>query len=297
MSDPRAKTLISVADLVIALEARTPRALDARAPILLLDVRDDAAAPADRPRIPGAILVNLASDFSGPASQAGGKRPLPAIEALQQKAQGWGINPDSLVVVYDAQDSMQAARAWWTLRWAGLANVRLLDGGLTAWLAAGRPVTTEPAPAPKPGSALLHAGHMPTLDADEAARLAKESVLLDARGQANHAAGHIPASLHAPTSDNVTASGRFKSSEDLRARFAPLGVLDAAQVGVYCGSGNAAAHEVAALSLLGLAPALYVGSWSAWSADSARPVETSADPSRPVATDDAAPEKRSGTNG
>jgi thiosulfate/3-mercaptopyruvate sulfurtransferase len=279
MSELRSKTLISVADLVVGL--------DARAPIVLLDVRDDATASnaEGRPRIPGAILVTLTGDFSGPASKAGGKRPLPAIDALQQKAQAWGVNPDSLVVVYDAQDSTQATRAWWTLRWAGFANVRLLDGGFAAWVAAGRPVSVDAALTPKAGSVLLHAGHMPTLEADDAAKLAKDSRLLDARGRANYAAGHIPGSVHAPTSDNVTASGRFKTSEELRTRFAQLGVDGREQVGVYCGSGNAAAHEVAALALIGIEAPLYVGSWSAWSAD----------PARPVATD--APEKRSGTTG
>jgi thiosulfate/3-mercaptopyruvate sulfurtransferase len=279
MSELRAKTLISVADLVVGL--------DARSPIVLLDVRDDASAESDRrPRIPGAILATLAGDFSGPASKTGGKRPLPAIDALQQKAEAWGINPDSLVVVYDAQDSTQAARAWWTLRWAGLANVRILDGGLAAWTAAGRPVTSDAAPAPKAGSALLHAGHMPTLETDGAAKLAQDSLLLDARGKANYAAGHIPAGVHAPTGDNVAASGRFKSSEELRVRFADLGVDGGNQVGVYCGSGNAAAHEVAALALIGIEAPLYVGSWSAWSADSTRPVATNT-----------APEQRSGTTG
>lgn len=279
MSEVRSKTLISVADLVVGL--------DARAPIVLLDVRDDASAPADRPRIPGAILVNLAGDFSGPSSKAGGKRPLPAIDALQQKAQAWGINPDSLVVVYDEKDGAQAARAWWTLRWAGLVNVRLLDGGFAAWTAVGRPVTTDAAPSPKPGSALLHAGHMPTIEADEAGKLAERAALFDARGKAGYLAGHIPGGVSAPTGENVAPSGRFKSSEELRARFAGLGIDGSAPVGVYCGSGNAAAHEVAALNIIGIAPALYVGSWSAWSAD----------PARPVATDDGAPEKRSGTNG
>lgn len=276
MSDHRHKILISVADLVVQL--------DARAPLVLLDVRDDATV-AQRALIPCSLRTTLADDFSGAAGKLAGKRPLPAIDALQDKARAWGIGPDSLVVVYDAQDSTQAARAWWTLRWAGLVNVRILDGGLAAWTAAGRPVTSETTPAPKPGSVLLHAGHMPTLDADEATKLAKDSVLLDARGRAGYAAGHIPGGLSAPTGDNVAASGRFKSSEELRARFAEYAVDGARRVGVYCGSGNAAAHEAAALSILGITPALYVSSWSAWSADA----------SRPVATDEE--QRRSGTNG
>jgi thiosulfate/3-mercaptopyruvate sulfurtransferase len=58
----------------------------------------------------------------------------------------------------------------------------------------------------------------------------------------------------------------------LRARFNALGVNGTQRVGVYCGSGNAAAHKIAALNAVGIEAALYVGSWSAWSADPARPV-------------------------
>jgi thiosulfate/3-mercaptopyruvate sulfurtransferase len=84
---------------------------------------------------------------------------------------------------------------------------------------------------------------------------------------------------------------------DLRARFADLGVAWAAngaasgadgaagsadggppQVGVYCGSGVTAAHEVLALTLAGIPAALYVGSWSGWVADPDRPVATGPKP-------------------
>ncbi|HEU0072265.1 MAG TPA: rhodanese-like domain-containing protein [Alphaproteobacteria bacterium] len=271
MSDNRSKILISVADLVVQL--------DARAPLVLLDVRDDANV-ALRPLIPGSIRTTLADDFSGAASKLAGKRPLPAIDLLQDKARAWGIGPDSLIVVYDAQDSTQAARAWWTLRWAGLDNVRILDGGLAAWTAAGRRTVDDAIIAPNNGTVTLHAGHMPTLEADEAAQLAQSGALLDARGKANYAAGHIPGGIFAPTGENVGPTGRFKSYDELRARFAKLGASDSAPVGAYCGSGNAAAHEVAALALIGIEAPLYVGSWSAWSSDPARPVETSEDAKR-----------------
>lgn len=278
MSDVRSKTLITAGELAALL--------DAHKAVVLLDVIDEpGAAPEDRPKIPGALSVDLATDFSGKPSAAAGRRPLPDIAELQSKARAWGIRGDGAVVVYDNAGGAQASRAWWTLRWAGLANVRILDGGYNAWKVANRPssnnVVTRAAHA---GDVLLTAGHMPTINADEAAALAKRSKLLDARPRASYVGdpdkpttGHIPGAVHAPSGRNI-AEGKFKSDDELRASFASLGADGTAALGVYCGSGNSAAHAVAAMAAIGLAPALYVGSWSAWSADPSRPVATGGEP-------------------
>ena len=274
MSDPRSRNLITAADLAARL--------DAGAPAVVLDVCDElAVAPAARAFIPGARATCLATHFSGPPTKAGGKRPLPAIEEFQAKARGWGVDPDTLVVVYDDNAGAQAGRAWWTFRWAGFDNVRLLDGGLGAWKAAGKPVASEPATASRAGSVVLSPGNMPTIEADDAAALAREGVLLDARGRAAYvgapaeadkpATGHIPGAICAPSAMGVGADGCFKSADELRAAFAALGVGDGCKLGVYCGSGNAASHLLAALAVAGVEAPLYVGSWSAWSADPARP--------------------------
>jgi thiosulfate/3-mercaptopyruvate sulfurtransferase len=85
-------------------------------------------------------------------------------------------------------------------------------------------------------------------------------------------AGHIPGAVSAPTTANVSADGRFLPAAGLRARFATLGAAGAGMVGAYCGSGVTAAHEVLALELAGIRASLYVGSWSNWVADPARPV-------------------------
>ncbi|MBW1279552.1 rhodanese-like domain-containing protein, partial [Escherichia coli] len=83
------------------------------------------------------------------------------------------------VVVCDATAGLAAARAWWLLRWAGVAEVAVLDGGVPAWEGAGHPLETdEPAP-PAPGDVVLTPGHLPVLDADGAAALARDGVLLD----------------------------------------------------------------------------------------------------------------------
>jgi thiosulfate/3-mercaptopyruvate sulfurtransferase len=275
----RARTLITLDELV--------RLLDAPKAVVVLDVLDEeGAAPEDRPKIPGSLSVHLATDFSGNPTLASGRRPLPDIFALQAKARAWGICGDSIVVVYDNSGGAQASRAWWTLRWAGFANVRVLDGGYGAWIAANRRSSNHIATrAPRAGDVVLTAGCMPTIDAEEAADLAKRSRLLDARSRAAYVgdpekrgAGHIPGALHAPAGDNIAGDGKFKPNDDLRARFSRLAADASTKIGVYCGSGNAAAHAIAAMGAVGLAAALYVGSWSAWSADPFRPVATGPEP-------------------
>lgn len=238
-------------------------------------------------RIPGAIDTEAYTDFQSPASVEGGQRPLPDIAVLQEKARSWGLRPESTIVVYDGDRSMTAARAWWVLRWAGLPDVRVLDGGFPAWLAAGLPVTSE-ATQPNPSAIVLSPGHMPELDADGALRLARDGVLLDARIRPNYIGGrsepgqpprgHIPHALSAPAPDNVTDYGNFTDAETLKEMYRVLGADGSRPVGVYCGAGMSAAHSVLALASIGIEAAMYPGSWSAWVSDPARPVVTGADP-------------------
>jgi len=277
VNEARANTLITVDELA--------QLIDAQAAVVVLDVIDEqGSAPEGRPKIPGSLSAHLATDFSGTPTAASGRRPLPDVLELQAKARAWGICNDSAVVVYDNSGGAQASRAWWTLRWAGLSNVRVLDGGYDAWAAANRPSSNHVATCATEGDVVLRAGCMPTIDADEAAKLAKQSRLLDARPLASYVGdpakagtGHIPGAVHAPVSDNI-ADGKFKPSDDLHVRYSGLGAQGATPVGVYCGSGNAAAHSIAAMSASGVAAALYVGSWSAWSADPSRPVATGFEP-------------------
>jgi len=277
-NDARARTLITVDELI--------RLVDTGIAIVLLDVIDEqGAAPEERPKIPGGLSVHLATDFSGTPTATSGRRPLPNISDLQTKARAWGINNATPIVVYDNAGGAQASRAWWTLRWAGLTNVRILDGGYGAWVAASRPSSTDVATRASPaGDVVLTAGHMPTIEADEAARLAQQSRLYDARPRASYVGdpakagtGHIPGAVHAPAGGNI-ADGRFKSSNDLHAGFSKLGADGSGPIGVYCGSGNSAAHAIAAMAAAGLDAALYVGSWSAWSTDPARPAASGTEP-------------------
>lgn len=251
---------------------------------VLLDVRYRLGDPDGRKRyadghIPGAVYVDLDTELAAPPSPQHGRHPLPDLADLQRDARRWGIRQGAAVVVYDDWGGMAAARAWWLLRWAGVADVRLLDGGLGGWVAAGLSLQTE-SPRPEPGDVVFAAGNLPTLDADEAAALARTGVLLDARAAERYRgevepldpkAGHIPGARSMPTTGNLDGDGYFLPADRLCARFADA---NGAPVGVYCGSGVTAAHEVLALAVTGIEAALYPGSWSQWSNDPDRPIAT-----------------------
>jgi thiosulfate/3-mercaptopyruvate sulfurtransferase len=159
----------------------------------------------------------------------------------------------------------------------------VLDGGLDAWVEAGGAVATGVHHRAGTGDFVASPGVMRVLGAAGAARLPEQGLLLDARSAERYAgrhepvdpvAGHVPGAVSAPTTDNLQSDGRFRSPAELRRRFTALGVAEATDVGVYCGSGVTAAHEVLALSLLDVEAALYAGSWSDWISDPGRPVAT-----------------------
>ena len=260
------------------------RQLASAQPPVLLDVRWALGDPNGHRHyrdghLPGAVYVDLDTELAAPSVPAEGRHPLPDIEALQAAARRWGIREGARVVAYDDSGGMAAARAWWLLRWAGVADVRLLDGGLGAWRGE---LETGSGAGPEPGDVVLRPGGLPTLTMDEAGAFPRTGVLLDARAGERYRgeqepvdprAGHIPGAVSAPTSDNLAPDGRFRTRDELVARFAELGATGA-PVGVYCGSGVTAAHEVAALAIAGIRAALYPGSWSQWSNHPERPVAT-----------------------
>jgi thiosulfate/3-mercaptopyruvate sulfurtransferase len=254
-------------------------------PPVVLDVRNENGVPDGRPEyaaghIPNAVYVDLPSELVGQRDDRSGAGPLPDVTDLQARARAWGISNEDSVVVYDNVFGTKAGRAWLVLRWAGLDNVRILNGGYAAWLESGYDVSTEE-PRVVPGDVRLSANHLLVLDADGAAALARDGVLLDARGgeqfrgssvDGERSGGHIPGAVSAPTSDNLDERGLLLEEGQLRRRFEALGADGSQPIGVYCGSGVAAAHELAVLASLGVAASIYVGSFTAWSSDPARPV-------------------------
>jgi thiosulfate/3-mercaptopyruvate sulfurtransferase len=276
-------------DSLLVSATALPGELAAEPGPVLLDVRWRLGGPPGidsyrEGHLPGAVFVDLDRDLSGPPGPAG-RHPLPDPTAFQAAMRAAGVSRARPVVVYDDRDATAAARGWWLLRYHGHENVRVLDGGYQAWLAAGLPVSTAD-PDEKPGDFTARPGHMPLLDAAGAGSMARTGLLLDARAAERYrgeqelvdpVAGHIPGAISAPTAENVNPDGTFRSAAELADRFATLGTGNASSestVGAYCGSGVTAAHEVLALALAGIPAALYVGSWSNWISDPDRPVAT-----------------------
>ncbi|MGA8978472.1 MAG: sulfurtransferase [Pedococcus sp.] len=260
------------------------------APPVLLDVQwslTGTPGPTGQERyaaahLPGATHVDLDAELAGPPGR-GGRHPLPEVSAVEAALRRAGVDDDSRVVVYDQGPGFAAARAWWVLRWVGAGDVRVLDGGLAAWIEAGGETTTA-APSVTAGGFTARAGSLPVLDAQAAAEVARDGVLVDARAAERFSgatepidpvAGHIPGAVNAPTTDNTGPDGRFLPADELRNRFSSWGIdADSSPVGVYCGSGVTAAHELLALYEAGIDATLYVGSWSDWISDPDRPVAT-----------------------
>lgn len=284
-----ASLLTTPAELDVALASG---AFPDGGPVRVLDVRWRLDHPDGRPayregHIPGAQYVDLDHDLAAHGEPTDGRHPLPPVETLQAAARRWGIDPGDTVVVYDDLKNLSSARAWWLLRYAGVADVRLLDGAMRAWTDAGLALEEGDAETPTPGSISLAYGALPVLELDAVADFADSSVLLDARAGERYRgevepidprAGHVPGAVSAPTTENVGDDGRFRSPEELRSRFRMLGAEDGVSVGVYCGSGVTAAHQAVALTLAGFEPRVFPGSWSQWSNHPELPVTTGPDP-------------------
>jgi thiosulfate/3-mercaptopyruvate sulfurtransferase len=237
--------------------------------------------------LPGAVWVDVDLDLSAPPSGPYGRHPLPEPLAFAERLGGLGIADDDVVVAYDDQGGGFAARLVWLLRRTGHAAA-LLDGGTAAW-----PGPLESGAVSRPEAVRVPRAWPPdllrTADETQAAALAPTSLVLDARAAGRYSGadalpgetriGHVPGARSAPWAANLRPDGTFHTPADLRARFEALGAAEADEVIVYCGSGVTACHDLLALERAGLPTAtLFVGSWSAWSAQPERPVATGEQP-------------------
>ena len=278
--EPRDRMLITAAELAALLEAGDP--------LTILDVRWRLDEPDGRPaylqgHLRGAVYVSLEEELSDHTVAGRGRHPLPSGRNLQAAGRGWGIRQDLPVVVYDDWNRAGSARAWWVLTAAGLANVRILDGGLGAWRSAGLSLETGSVD-PEPGNVTvlhddLYAGSRLTLTAQQSG--AGGVTLLDARAPERFrgdlepidpVAGHIPGAKNLPSGTVLAGDGTFLAPDALALLLAERGIDDDGRLGAYCGSGVTAAITVAALAAAGYQAALFPGSWSQWSSDPANPV-------------------------
>ena len=238
--------------------------------------------------LPGAIHLDLDDDLS--ALDGPGRHPLPDVAAFARRMGDAGIGSGSEVVAYDDAGGWVAARLWWMLERIGHRRVRVLDGGIRAWIEAGGQLTTA-VPEWPPARLEAASGWSGIVDRDELRSRLGRVVLLDARAAPRYrgevepidpAAGHIPTAISAPFEGNLAPDGRFLPPDVLAARFRALGAASGAEVVTYCGSGTSALHHALAMRIAGMAdPTLYVGSWSDWST-AGYPVATGPEPGSPA---------------
>jgi thiosulfate/3-mercaptopyruvate sulfurtransferase len=229
--------------------------------------------------VPTAGFADLMGELADAGSPIDYAVPVP--EAFAAAMGALGVGDDTRVVLYDSSLSAWAARVWWMLRWVGFDRAAVLDGGLAAWKAEGRPLSTEPAdeparvltPAPRPGL---------IADRDEVfAAIGDESVrLIDAMPEAHFRGemamyarpGHIPGADNVPVTTLLDEAGRFKSREALAALFD--GDRDGRAI-TYCGGGIAASATALAMTRAGFTDvAVYTASLQEWAADPDNPMAT-----------------------
>jgi len=238
----------------------------------------------EKGHITGAQYVDLEQEMSGEITAHSGRHPLPPIAEVAAKFGQWGIDGNKQVVVYDDIFGAIAGRLWWLLKWLGHDRVALLDGGYPKWLREDKPVDTEePASSstvftPQPRNHML-------VDTETVAACHTDAayLIIDARAEErfdgdveplDKVAGHIPNSVNHPFDENLELGGTFLTPEELRPMYQNLlGDRSPDHIILSCGSGVTACHNMIAMEHAGFKGAkLYVGSWSAWITDPARPI-------------------------
>ncbi len=238
----------------------------------------------DEAHLPGAFFADVEHDLSGSKTGTNGRHPLPNPDVFAAFLRTLGVSEQTQIVAYDAGADMFAARLWMLCRWIGHDSVAVLDGGITAWTAAGRPTTAAATPPRPAGTQQAHVRTDLVVDAAFVlAHLGDERVhVIDARGADRFAgqnetidpvAGHIPGAVNLPFKGNYGDDLRIKTAGELRTRFEPIG--DGHTIVHQCGSGVSACANLLAMEHAGIRGSrIYAGSWSEWIADPSRPVVT-----------------------
>lgn len=274
--------LVSTAWLADHLDDQGLRVVDATVDI---DVRtgqvQSGRARWESGHIPGAVFADLLVDLSDP--EAPMPFTMPSGERFAAAMTRLGVGDGVRVVVYDARESMWAARLWWMLRAFGFDDAAVLDGGWTAWVQEGRPVSTDPpdlptttfTPRPRPGLVVDKDRVLAALDEDR-------TCIVDALTRREYTgelafygrSGHIPGAVNVPARRIVDRdSQRFLPIAELREMFDRVLTADGAIT--YCGGGVAAASDAFALHLLGFDEvAVYDGSMMEWSTHPELPLVT-----------------------
>ncbi len=272
------RPIITPAELKIKLETNETVVIDVRSNLKNPDAGDEAYV---KGHIPGAHYLHLEKDLSGTVEKHGGNHPLPNIDELANKFGEMGIDHGTNVVIYDADNDMFAARAWWLLHYMGHEKAFLLDGGFRAWEEAGYEVVIE-IPTRKAKKFVPQLRPEVIANINDVKQRGEKSVLIDSRAKDRYLgkteplykkAGHIPGAQNFFWKDVLTDSGDWKKPEALKEHFAKL--KDADEIIVSCGSGVSACPNFIALKMAGFHHVkLYSGSYSDWISYEDNPIET-----------------------
>jgi thiosulfate/3-mercaptopyruvate sulfurtransferase len=256
-----------------------------------IDCRSELSDPGagqrdyDTAHIPAAVFADLNEDLAAPLGEFTGRHPLPDVVNITATIGRLGIDNNTTVVVYDNDNGAVAARTWWTLRWLGHTNVRVLDGGLAAWSKSQYPLSSELV---VPGRAEFVSGVrnelvITTAEICEAGANIASLNIFDARDlkrflgedePIDKVAGHVPGARSLPFPVSMNDDGYWKGVQELQQLWRrELGDDRHTEWVVMCGSGVTACHLALSAVAAGYRdPRLYVGSWSEWITDSGRPI-------------------------
>ncbi|HTE32182.1 MAG TPA: sulfurtransferase [Chryseolinea sp.] len=252
--------------------------------VIIIDARGgpDALDRYKQSHVKGALRVDLETELSqkGISAADGGRHPLPSPERFGAVLSRLGIPPTSHVIVYDDKNGANAAaRFWWMMVAAGHSKIDVVDGTLEHMQQAGIPFVSGDPPAPStPTRYAIQKWLLETATIDDVAKSVNDPSMLVIDVRENYRyrgdsepidliAGHIPGAINVPYTSNLSAEGKFLTSDELSSKYKEiLGDRKADQVIIHCGSGVTACHTLLAMDQAGIQGAkLYVGSWSEWS--------------------------------